>query len=123
MSNPQRGFTLVELMVAVLLITVAMLMGGRFIVTQLQQVSLSESRAQAAEFATETAERVAQLPFDSIQSVAATPVPEAPAYLRSVDVRDVGGGPTDLYYYRVVTVTVTPPGKLPAVSVTTAVAP
>lgn len=118
-----KGLTLIELLVAIVLISVVMLMGARFIVQQVQQVGVSEAQNQAYEYAMEELERMKLLPFDSIQAKSAAPVPAAPRYTRSVDIQDVGGGATDLYYYRVVTVTVEPPSEaVPPVEVTTAVA-
>lgn len=118
-----EGLTLIELLVAVVMISVVMLMGARFIVQQVQQVSVSEAQAQAYEYAMEELERLKLLPFDSIQAKSTAPVPEAPQYRRSVAVQDIGGGMTDVYYYRVVTVTVnTPSDAVPPVEVSTAVA-
>lgn len=118
----QGGFTLIELLVAVVLITVAMLLGGRFTVQQLQQVSVSEAQSQARGYAIEKLERLKLLPIDSITAQSPQPVPEAPRYLRSVQVMDVGGGNTDLYSYRLVTVQVQPPSQsVPPVEVSTAV--
>lgn len=118
-----EGLTLIELLVAVVMISVVMLMGARFIVQQVQQVGVSEAQAQSYEYAMEELERTKLLPFDSIQAKSPAPVPEAPRYTRWTDVEDVGGGATDLYHYRVVTVTVEPPSDaVPPVEVTTAVA-
>ncbi len=121
-SRGERGLTLIELMVAVVMIAVAMLLAGRVIVQVVQQVGVSESQAQASEFAVEELERIKLLDFDSIQASGPDPLPYAPAYSRTVEVRDVGGGATDVYDYRIVTVTVEPPGELRPVSLSTAVA-
>lgn len=118
----KRGLTLVELMVAVIMVAVIMLLAGRFVVGLIQQVSVSESHTQANEFALEELERIRVLDPDSIKQVPVQPLPYAPAFRRSVIVSDVGGGITDLYHYRIVTVTVEPPPGLEPVSVSTVIA-
>ncbi len=128
MSKPSLrntdGLTLLELLVAVVIFTVAMLLGSRLIVGYLHQVAVSEIRAQATEFAVEELERVRLQPYQEIASVPRAPVPESPDYNRSVDVATVGGGEkTAVYDYRVVTVTIEPPGGQEPVRVSTSVAP
>ncbi len=118
------GLGLLEVLIAIVLFTVAMLMGGRFVVGFIHQVGVSEVRAQATEFAVEELERVRLLPYEDIAAIPPAPVPDEPAYTRKVDVAEVGAeNPTALYNYRTITVTVTPPGGLEPVSVSTAVAP
>jgi len=115
------GLTLIELMVATVLIGTAVLLAGRFIVNVVGQIGLSETQAQATEYALQETERIRLLPYDSIRALPRTPVPGSSGFFREVAVRDVGGGLTDLYEYRVVTVTVEPPGAGKPVRVTTAV--
>ncbi len=118
------GMGVVEVLIAIVLFSVATMMGGRFIVYFIQQVSVSETRAQATEFALEELEQVRFSPYEEILPIAAAPVPEDPNYIRRVDVVEVGADdPTALYNYRIITVTVSPPGDLNAVRVTTAVSP
>lgn len=119
----RSGLTLIELMVATVLVGTAVLLAGRFIVEVVAQIGISETHAQATEYAMEETERIRLLPYDSIQAVARAPIPGAPEFYREVEVRDVGGGSTDIYQYRVVTVTVEPPGGKTPVRVTTAVSP
>ena len=89
----RKGFTLVELLIAVVLFATAMLIGGRSILEFVRQVSVSEVRELAAEFAMEELERVKLLPYEQINSVPATPVPEAPEYIRTVAVAVFGTDP------------------------------
>jgi prepilin-type N-terminal cleavage/methylation domain-containing protein len=117
-----EGLTLIEVLVAVVLFATAMLLGARSIVGFVHQVAVSEVRVQAAEFALEEMERVKLLPYQEIVPTAPAPVPEAPDYVRSVDVAIHGTEAADLYGYRVVTVTVQPPAELEPVSMSTAVA-
>lgn len=116
------GLTLIELMVATVLIAIAVLLAGRFIVDVVGQIGLSETQAQATEYALQETERLRLLPYDSVQAESREEVPGASGFFREVAVRDVGGGLTDLYEYRVVTVTVESPGVGKPVRVTTAVA-
>lgn len=117
-----KGLGLLELLIAVVLFTTAMLIGGRSIVDMVHQVSVSEVRAQAAQFAMQEMERVRLQPFADIASIATAPVPTAPKYSRSVKVAIVGNDPSALYGYRLITVTVQPPAGLKPVKVSTAVA-
>lgn len=107
---------------AVVLFTVALLIGGRSIVEFVHQVGVSETRAQAIEFAMAEMERVRLLPYEQITAIPPAPVPDAPEYKRSVDIVVFGSDPSEVYAYRLVTVTVQPPGGLDPVRVSTAVA-
>lgn len=120
----RTGLTLLELLVAVVVFTLGVLIAGRFIVEFTHQIGVSEARAQATEFAIAQMERLKLMPYDAIAPVAPEPVPDAPKFTRRVEVREVGGGPTDVYTFRLVTVIVDPPSQVaPPVQVTTAVAP
>ncbi len=129
MSSPRGlsardGISLVELMIAVMIFTVASLIGGRFVVQFIHQVGVSEARALATEFAVEELERVKLRPYEDIGPIAAGPIPADPSYRRGVAVTEVGeDDPTALYSYRMITVTVSPPGNLDPVRVSTAVSP
>ncbi len=118
----RAGFSLLSVLVAIVLFAVALLAGGRSIAQSVHQVGLSETHAQAREFAIEEMERIRLLLYEDIVSLATAPVPEAPRYLRSVDVAIVGAEPEELYAYRLITVTVQPPADLPPVSISSAVA-
>lgn len=120
-AGPGSGFTLLEVLVAIVLFAVAILAGGRVIVEYVRQVGLSEVEVQATEFAMQELERVRLLPYEDIVSLAPAPVPVAPRYTRSLDVTVVGSDPEALYAYRLVTVTVEPPSGLEPVSISTAV--
>jgi type II secretory pathway pseudopilin PulG len=115
------GTTLVELLIAVVIFAVAVAVAGRSIVGFVGQVAVSELRAQALEFAVQELERVRLLPYEEIVARAAQPVPEAPGFTRSVAVSVTGLDPSDLYAYRLITVTVVPPAGAGPVSVSTAV--
>ncbi len=129
MSSPRGlsardGISLVELMMAVMIFTVASLIGGRFVVQFIHQVSVSEARALATEFALEELERVKLRPYEDIGPIATGPIPADPSYTRGVAVTEIGeNDPTALYSYRMITVTVSPPGNLDPVRVSTAVSP
>jgi Tfp pilus assembly protein PilV len=120
--NDRSGFSLLSVLVAIVLFAVAFLAAGRSIAQSVHQVGLSETYAQAREFAIEEMERIRLLPYEDIASLATAPIPEAPRYLRSVDVAIVGSDPEELYAYRLITVTVQPPAELPPVRISSAVA-
>ena len=116
------GLTLLEVLVALVLFATAMLVGGRTIVGFIHQVGVSEARALANEYALQEMERVRLLPFDQIAAISPAPVPEAPEYRRSVEVKVIGESPEALYGYKLITVTVESPAGLDPVSVSTAIA-
>jgi len=118
----EGGLTLLEILVAIVLFTVAILIGGRSIVEFIHQVGVSEARSQATEFAMEEMERISLLSYEDITPASPAPVPEAPDYIRSVDVTVFGSDPSELYAYRLITVTVQPPAGLDPVKISTAVA-
>lgn len=119
-----EGVGVLEVLVALIVFSVAALIGGRFIVQFVHQVGVSEARAQATEFAVKELERVRTLAYEDVTASEAEPVPEEPGYTRAVEVSAVGDDdPTALYNYRTITVTVNPPGALDPVSVSTAVSP
>ncbi len=116
------GLTLVELLVSIIIFAVAINVAGRFIIQFAAQVGTSEAQAQAVEFALEELERMKLLPADSIVAKPAAPVPEDAQFMRSVDVRLVGGGPVDVWAYQIITVRVAPPEGIGAVELSTAIA-
>ncbi len=120
-SLAQRGFSLLEILVAIILFTVGILTAGRAIVEYVHQVGVSEVQAQAIEFAMAEMERVRLLPYEEIRSVPPAPVPEVPGYVRSVDVVESGTNPEELYAYRLITVTVQPPSEMAPVRISTGV--
>lgn len=107
---------------SIIIFAVAIHVAGRFIIQFAGQVGTSEAQAQAVEFALEELERIKLLPADSIVAKPASPVPEDAQFLRSVDVRMVGGGSVDLWAYRVITVKVAPPEGIEPVELSTAIA-
>ncbi|MGD2151634.1 MAG: hypothetical protein PVG79_00110 [Gemmatimonadales bacterium] len=113
---------MLEVLIAIVLFTVAILVSGRVIVEFVHQAGISEVQAQAVEFAMQELERVRLLPYDEIVSRSAAPVPEAPQFRRRVDVAVFGEDLEELYAYRLITVTVEPPRGLRPVGVSTAVA-
>ncbi len=119
----RSGVTLIEVMVSIVIFAIAIMVTGRFIVQFIGQTGVSEAEAQATEFALEELERVKLLPYDEIVDRGPEAVPEAPGYTREVTVRSVGDSATSVYMYRMVTVTVDPPGELQPVKLTSAVAP
>jgi prepilin-type N-terminal cleavage/methylation domain-containing protein len=116
------GLTLLEVLVALVLFATAMLVGGRTIVGFVHQVGVSEARALANEYALQEMERVRLLPYDEVAAITAAPVPEAPQFTRSVDVKIVGESAEALYGYKLITVIVESPAAIDPVSVSTAIA-
>ena len=116
------GLTLLEVLVALVLFATAMLVGGRTIIGFVHQVGVSETRALANEYALQEMERVRLLPYDQVAAISPAPVPEAPDYNRSVNVKIVGESPEALYGYKLITVTVESPAAIDPVSVSTAIA-
>lgn len=114
--------TLLEVLIALVLFSTAMLIGGRTILGFVHQVSVSETRALATELAMEEMERVRLMPYEELRSTEPAPVPQEPNYTRAVSVAIVGQDPESLYAYRLITVTVEPPAGLDPVRVSTAIA-
>ena len=121
MSAPRRrlararaGMSLVEVIVAFTIFSGAMIALARFGVTFARTVNRTDVRAVASELAADRLESVkGATRYDALDSLFAEPspvvVPGSPGFRRQTLFRRVGGGPSDLSDYKVVTVVVHSP--------------
>ena len=121
----RRGFTLVEIMVALVILCVVILgfasTTGRF----LNQVTTSTQQANAIQLAEDRIEMIRIDPnyggLDTLYGKTETTFPTLPDFARNTTVVRTGG-PGQPNDYKTITVTVTAPGLLPPVSRTVTVA-
>ncbi len=120
----RKGFTMVEVIVASLILGAALLAMAGFTIRYQQVDANARVMNRAQQAANERLEvvRTAQ-PYFSLDSMATTEstIPGYPGYIRATTVTRVGGAPTDTVDYRVVTVRVTTPGAARTVSKTSTV--
>ncbi len=115
----RRGFTLIEVVVATLILTSALLAMAGFTVKYQQSDSKVRLFSRAQQLASSRLETVrTAMPYASIDTMAATEsaIPGFPGYTRVTTVTRVGGAPTDTLDYRTVTVRVSTPGSLQTVA-------
>lgn len=119
--RPRAGFTLVEVVVASVILTAALLAMAGFTVRYQQTDSNARIVAKAQQLANQRLEQVrTATPYAAIDSMVTTEssITGAPGFSRATLVTRVGGTPTDTVDYKIVTVRVTPPGNRAAVSKT-----
>ena len=109
--RPSRaGFTLVEVMVAMMITAVVTVGMGAFMAGFVRAVGTANVRATANELVADRLEEVKGATrystIDSIYAGTETAIPGHTGFERRTLVRRVGGLPPDLYDYRVVTVIV-----------------
>ena len=115
------GFTLVEVVVASVILTAALLAMAGFTVRYQQTDATARFAARAQQLANQRLERVrTATPYASLDSMAATEssISGSPGFTRSTIVTRVGGTTADTVDYKIVTVRVQPPGGRAAVSKT-----
>lgn len=130
-SNPivprlrvRNGFTMVEVVVASVILGAALLAMAGFTIRYQQIDSAARFVGKAQQAANERLERVrAAQPYLSLDTMATTEssIPGFPGYLRVTQVVRIGGSAADTVDYRVITVRVTTPGAAQTVSKTTTV--
>jgi prepilin-type N-terminal cleavage/methylation domain-containing protein len=112
LSN-RSGFTLVEVVVASVILTAALLAMAGFTVKYQQSDAVARMRVRAQQLANERLELVrSTTPYIALDTMVATEstMSLAPGYSRVTQVSRVGGTPTDTVDYKVVTVKVNLPG-------------
>ncbi len=111
--NNRDGFTLVEVIVASVILTAALLAMAGFSVRYQQVDTSARIVGKAQQAANERLEivRSAQ-PYSSLDTMVTTEstMSRYPGYTRVTAVTRMGGSPTDTVDYKIVTVTVTTPG-------------
>jgi prepilin-type N-terminal cleavage/methylation domain-containing protein len=119
-AGDRAGMTLIEVIIAIVILSGALLSMGGFVTKFAHTVSMTDLRGIAAELAADRIETVkAATAYSSIDSIyARTESPGSiagyPKFTRRTIVQRVGGGGTDLVDYKIVTVVVTEPAlKVP----------
>jgi prepilin-type N-terminal cleavage/methylation domain-containing protein len=110
--RPRRGMTLMEVMIAVTILTTALIGMGNFMGTFSHATKTAALQQRAIDLATDRIDSVKRAPtFVSIDSMAVTETihTDSADYKRQTLVQHVGGGSTDTLDYRTVTVQVTAP--------------
>jgi prepilin-type N-terminal cleavage/methylation domain-containing protein len=106
----RRGFTLIEVMIALTILAGAMLAMGKFTADFARLSSKARFKAQAIELAAErldAARSAASYSAVAALAVTETNITNYPGFTRVTTVARTGGGATDITDYRTVTVTVT----------------
>ncbi|HEY6061033.1 MAG TPA: prepilin-type N-terminal cleavage/methylation domain-containing protein [Gemmatimonadales bacterium] len=117
--NGQRGFTLIEVILALTILLVVMMMLARTTGQTVHTAATSTSQQAAIELAMDRVEQVRTNPnYDALEATyvaTETGFPTLPGFTRVTRIVRTGGvgQPND---YKKVTVTVTGPGVAPAVS-------
>ena len=110
----REGFTLVEVIAAMVIILGVTLGMAVFMMQFVRTVATAGSRTTANELVADRLEDVkAATKYSTIDAVYAgteNAIPNNPGYVRQTIVSHVGGAPPDLYDYRIVTVIVSGPG-------------
>ncbi|MCC7053734.1 MAG: prepilin-type N-terminal cleavage/methylation domain-containing protein [Gemmatimonadaceae bacterium] len=120
LSN-RKGFTLVEVVVAAVILTAALLAMAGFTVKYQQTDSYARMTARAQELANQRLEAVrTATPYASLDTMVSSEsaLPGSPGFSRTTQVTRVGGTPTDTVDYKIVTVRVQLPGARATISKT-----
>ena len=121
----RQGFTLVEVVVATLILTSALLAMAGFTVRYQQSDSTARRFGRAQELASARLETVRNaVPYAAMDTMARTEsnIPGYPGYTRVTWVVRSGGGPADTVDFRTVTVRVSTVGNRQSVAKTSTVA-
>lgn len=106
----RAGFTLIEVMIAMMITAVVTLGMGAFMTQFIRSVGTANVRATANELVADRLEEVKgatrYATIDSIYARTENAIPGYAGYQRQTLVARVGGMPPDLYDYRIVTVIV-----------------
>ena len=126
-KSRRRGLTLVEVMVALVILGGVMIGLAMFSVRLAQATSRSRIRVTAAQLAADRLEAVKGAPrytaIESLYVATESSIPLYPKYTRRTWVQRVGGGFADTIDYKIVTVQVTHSQIAGAVRKTTTIAP
>jgi prepilin-type N-terminal cleavage/methylation domain-containing protein len=123
-SSGRAGFTLVEVMVASVILSAALLAMAGFTVRYQQVDSNVRLMGKARQAANERLEQVRGMtPYLALDTMAATEssLPNMPGFSRTTVITRIGGGTSDTVDYKIVTVSVQPPGGSNGVKKTTIV--
>ena len=110
--RPRRGMTLMEVMIAVTILTTALIGMGNFMGTFSHQTKVAALQQRAIDLATDRIDSVKRAPtYTSIDTMAVTEVvhTDSTNFSRQTIVQHIGGGATDTLDYRTVTVQVSQP--------------
>lgn len=117
----EGGFSLIEVMIAMHIITFAMLVMGGYMLDQLSVTGSTYAASIARSHAVEALEDLRRQRYSELASQATAPIPGTEGFMQTVTVQRVGG-PESVDDYKIITVEVQPPGDLSPVRLTTAVA-
>jgi type II secretory pathway pseudopilin PulG len=124
-SGQRRGMTLIDVTVSMVLLAGVALGMGAFVSQYSRTATSGSSRNVAVDLATERLEEVRRATrYDSLETRYAgseSSIPGYSGFTRSTVIRRMGGGPSDALDYKLVTVTVIPPGNTRPVKKTTAI--
>ena len=119
-AGARAGMTLIEVIIAIVILSGALLSMGGFVAKFANTVSMSDVRGIAAELAADRIETVkAATSYAVIDSLyrkteGAGTIAGYPKFTRQTLVQRVGGGATDLVDYKIITVIVSTPAlKIP----------
>jgi prepilin-type N-terminal cleavage/methylation domain-containing protein len=123
----RRGVTLIEIMIAVVILSVVLLGMGRYLVDFSKAVRRSEARTIAINLASQRISEIRSSPnysgLETSYAVTESSIPGFTGYTRSTTIAHVGGPrPTYTNDYKTVTVVVTSPSLTSAVRKTIVVA-
>jgi prepilin-type N-terminal cleavage/methylation domain-containing protein len=121
----RRGITLIEVMIAVVILTTVVLGSGKFITSFVRNVSDDNLSAIASQLVVSRLEEVkGATRYDNIETLYAkteSSIPSSAGFSRQTLIKRIGGGASDLYDYKTVTVIVTLPGGKKQVKKTTVI--
>jgi prepilin-type N-terminal cleavage/methylation domain-containing protein len=113
-SKTRDGFTLVEVIAALVIILGVSLGMAVFMLQFVRTVATASSRTTANELVADRLEDVKSATkystIDAVYAGTENAIPNNPGYVRQTIVSHVGGAPPDLYDYRIITVIVSGPG-------------
>ena len=124
---PRRGLTLIEVVVALMILGGVLLTLGTFTMRMSKATSTSQLRVTAAQLASERLETVKGAPrysaIESLYVATEAVIANYPGYTRKTMVTHIGGGFSDTTDYKIVTVQVNYSQLSDSVRKTTVIAP
>jgi prepilin-type N-terminal cleavage/methylation domain-containing protein len=127
MSRGRRGLTLIEVMIAMVILTVVLLGMGQFAVNFTRAVQQSEARIIAVNLVDQRLSEIRSSPnyagLETAYNATESTISGFAGYSRVTTIVATGGPPpTSTDDYKTITVTVTPPGRIGPVKKTIVVA-